>query len=312
MNAPLVEQSESANSANEKYVSVQSGHGISQSQSIQEISKALFSVQSQMMAVAKDADNSFYRAKYATLHAVWQTLQPLMKDAGLVVMQSSGDARPIVIQGKASEQVVLFMDFFTRITHSETGEWIQSVSEFPLGKIDPQGYGSAMTYARRYCLSALMGIVVDDDDDGNAGSGKQQPPQNQNQNGSRPAQQGQQSQRQQQPPNQQQRQQPPTGQQAPPNQAPPNQPPAGQQTGQPTALQRLGTFLKQAGCQGSEDASLLIDFIAPSQNWETVQNEEIALFVINLVNEGITAGRFVTSTVLQTARAAQDAAASFN
>lgn len=189
------------------------GHGISQSQSIQEISKALFSVQSQMMSVTKDADNTFYRAKYATLHAVWQTLQPLMKDAGLVVMQSSGDARPIVIQGKASEQVVLFMDFFTRITHSETGEWIQSVTEFPLGKIDPQGYGSAMTYARRYCLSALMGIVVDDDDDGNAGSGKQ-PPQNQNRNGAQPGQQRQQ------PPNQQQRQQQPTGQQGASNQTP--------------------------------------------------------------------------------------------
>jgi hypothetical protein len=198
------------------------------------------------------------------------------------------------------------MDFFTRITHSETGEWIQSVTEFPLGKIDPQGYGSAMTYARRYCLSALMGIVVDDDDDGNAGSGKQ-PPQNQGRNGAQPGQQ-----RQQQPPNQQQRQQPPTGQQGPPNQAPPSQPPAGQPPQQPTALQRLGTFLKQAGCNGKDDANLLIDFIAPSHSWDTVQNEEVALFVINLVNEGISAKRFVTNSVLQTARAAKDASAAFN
>ncbi|WP_417392015.1 ERF family protein [Gimesia sp.] len=287
---------------------VKNGHGITQSDSIAAISKALFSVQSQMMAVAKNADNTFCSSKYATLNAVWQTLQPFMKEAGLVVMQTGGESTQIQInksvKGQSIPTSILLMDFITRVTHSESGEWIQSVGVIPFEKFDPQGFGSAMTYARRYCLSALMGIVVDDDDDANAASGRSY-----NQPGSQPPQ-NQQRQQQRPPQNQQQQQQhpPQTGQQQPPA----NQPPANQAAQQPaTALQRLGTFLNKAGCKGADDASLLIDFIAPSHNWQTVQNEEVAKFVVDMVNEGITANRFTVSTVLQSARAAKEASAAF-
>lgn len=76
-----------------------SSYGITQSESIKEISKALHSVQSQMMAVGKDASNPAYRgSKYATLLAVWSTLQPLMKESGLVVMQTGGDSKQVEIK----------------------------------------------------------------------------------------------------------------------------------------------------------------------------------------------------------------------
>jgi hypothetical protein len=42
----------------------------------------------------------------------------------------------------------------------------------PFLKADPQAVGSAITYARRYALAAIVGIVADDDDDGNQAAGK--------------------------------------------------------------------------------------------------------------------------------------------
>jgi hypothetical protein len=53
----------------------------------------------------------------------------------------------------------------TKLVHAESGQWQASLLKMPLPKSDPQGYGSAMTYARRYGLSALVGIVTESDDD---------------------------------------------------------------------------------------------------------------------------------------------------
>lgn len=282
---------------------IRSGYGLSQSQSIKSIAKAIQGVQSKMAAVMKDAKNDYFNSKYATLHAVWQTVQPLLDENQLVITQFPG-ATYLVGDDK-------YTDFEATIIHTESGEFIKGFTMIPGGKSKDkstaQTFGSLVTYGRRYSLSSLLGIVVDDDDDGNAGSGKTSQQQHQNQDRSPQNQQRQQGS----PPNQQRQQQPTGQQQRSSNQAPPNQPPAGQPQ-QQTALQRLGAFLKQAGCNGKEDASLLIDFIAPSHNWDTVQNEEIALFVLNQVNEGVTTGRFATPTVLQTALAAKDASAAFN
>jgi hypothetical protein len=49
-----------------------------------------------------------------------------------------------------------------------SGEFVSSTAQIPLGKNEPQGYGSALTYLRRYSLAALLGIVADDDDDASA------------------------------------------------------------------------------------------------------------------------------------------------
>jgi hypothetical protein len=58
----------------------------------------------------------------------------------------------------------------TKLTHAESGQWQSSLLVMPLPKADPQGYGSALTYGRRYGLSALLGIVTEEDDDGEAAS----------------------------------------------------------------------------------------------------------------------------------------------
>lgn len=52
----------------------------------------------------------------------------------------------------------------TKLVHAESGEWQESLLVMPLPKADPQGYGSALTYARRYGLAAIIGLVTEDDD----------------------------------------------------------------------------------------------------------------------------------------------------
>ena len=55
----------------------------------------------------------------------------------------------------------------TKLVHAESGQWQSSHAVVPLPKNDPQGLGIAMTYIRRYSISAMLGIVTEDDTDGN-------------------------------------------------------------------------------------------------------------------------------------------------
>ena len=53
--------------------------------------------------------------------------------------------------------------------HAESGEYIQATYQMPIAKVnDPQAVGSAITYARRYALGAILGLAIDEDDDANA------------------------------------------------------------------------------------------------------------------------------------------------
>ena len=54
----------------------------------------------------------------------------------------------------------------TKLTHAETGQYQAALTILPLQKPDCQGAGSAITYARRYALTAMLGMVTEDDDDG--------------------------------------------------------------------------------------------------------------------------------------------------
>jgi hypothetical protein len=58
----------------------------------------------------------------------------------------------------------------TILMHGDSGEFLQGTYNLHAEKINPQGLGSAITYARRYALGAILGLNVDNDDDGNKGS----------------------------------------------------------------------------------------------------------------------------------------------
>lgn len=128
------------------------------SESIKNIALAMAKFQAEVKNPANTADNPFYHSKYAPLNDVLNLVRPLLTKQGLSVLQSpSGDGERISVT--------------TLILH-ESGEWIESDSlTLKADKATAQGAGSAITYARRYALSAMLGISSEDDDDGNYASG---------------------------------------------------------------------------------------------------------------------------------------------
>lgn len=124
------------------------------SESIAKIAEAMAIVQKGMQPALKDSANPFFKSKYADLASVSAACKDLMAANGIAVIQSPGEC--------ADKQ----MSLTTRLIH-KSGEWIEGTLSIPLPKFDPQAYGSALTYARRYSLAAFAGVVTDDDD-GNA------------------------------------------------------------------------------------------------------------------------------------------------
>lgn len=132
---------------------------MNKSESIAKLSKSLTAVQAALQPAAKDADNPFFKTKYADLNSVWDSCRDLLAKNGLSVIQGNtvGPDGTVIVE--------------TILAH-ESGEWVQSELALPLSKRDPQGVGSAITYGRRYGLASIVGIVADADDDGNHASGK--------------------------------------------------------------------------------------------------------------------------------------------
>jgi len=128
------------------------------SETIIELAKALAKAQAQIKPAVKDSENPHFRSKYADLSSVWDACRKPLTDNGLSVVQMPVDA-------PTPDSVALT----TLLLHT-SGEYISSTVSAPLTKKDAQGIGSALTYLRRYALSAIIGVVADDDDDGNAAS----------------------------------------------------------------------------------------------------------------------------------------------
>jgi hypothetical protein len=102
----------------------------------------------------KDKANSAFRSKYADLGAVVDAIKPALVKHGLWFRQVHHDAS----DGVAIE---------TLICHASGEELSSGVLYVPANKKDAQGYGSALTYARRYSLQTAFGVAPEDDD-GNA------------------------------------------------------------------------------------------------------------------------------------------------
>lgn len=120
-----------------------------------EIAKALNAFQAELVTVAKDADNPFFRSKYADLASIMKATQPVLTKHGLAVVQlpsTTADGKPAL----------------TTIVMHTSGDSIESTVPLILAKQDPQGLGSAITYMRRYAYAAALQIVIDEDDDGNS------------------------------------------------------------------------------------------------------------------------------------------------
>lgn len=127
------------------------------SETIDALSAALALAQGEIRAAVKDANNQAFNSKYADLAAVFDAVRPALAKHGLSVVQMP----------EHSDDALLHLT--TRVCH-QSGQWIEGTMSIPVGKVNAHGYGSAITYARRYALSAALGVVADEDDDGNKAS----------------------------------------------------------------------------------------------------------------------------------------------
>ena len=133
------------------------------SENIKNIAAALSKFQAEITNSKNTAKNPFFNSLYSPLNEVLNHVRPILAKNGLSVLQSpGGDGTNIIIS--------------TLLMH-ETGEWIESEPlVLKADKATAQGAGSAITYARRYALSAILGISSEDDDDGNHATGNQDKP----------------------------------------------------------------------------------------------------------------------------------------
>lgn len=120
------------------------------SESIGNISEALAKAQGEMKPAVFDATNPHYRSKYATLASIMESCREALSKNNLAVVQGTS-----VIE----DRVVVT----TMLVHS-SGEFISDELSMNITKDSPHAVGSAITYARRYSLSSMVGIVFDQDD----------------------------------------------------------------------------------------------------------------------------------------------------
>lgn len=115
---------------------------------------ALSAAQAEMGPALKDSSNPAFKSKYADLASVMAACMPALSKHGIAVLQPAfddGDGRYVK----------------TIFVHGETSETAECRVPLIVAKNDMQGYGSAVTYARRYGLMGMAGIAPEDDD-GNA------------------------------------------------------------------------------------------------------------------------------------------------
>ena len=120
------------------------------------LAEALAKAQGEIVGASKNSENPFLKSRYADLASVWEACRLPLSKNGLAVTQLVGNAAGAVVV----ESVLM---------HS-SGEWLMSRLSLKPVKDDPQGMGSAITYARRYALAAIVGVSPEDDD-ANAASG---------------------------------------------------------------------------------------------------------------------------------------------
>ena len=123
------------------------------SDTITKITPALIKAQGEFAPAVKAKVNPHFKSKYVPLDVVIDAIAEPLRNNGIAILQQTDiqDARTVLV---------------TRLIH-ESGEWIAGRYPVHPVKADPQGEGSALTYARRYALMALVGIAPEDDD-GNA------------------------------------------------------------------------------------------------------------------------------------------------
>lgn len=121
------------------------------SESIAKLAPALLQAQKNMTNATKDTKNPFFKSKYADLNSVREAVTPALHAAGISILQLN-----VYEEGKTFVRTTLL---------HESGEYICSDIEVIAKEANnPQAYGSAISYARRYGLSSMLSVGASDDD----------------------------------------------------------------------------------------------------------------------------------------------------
>lgn len=126
---------------------------LEKSETIAEIAVAFAKFQAAVATVNKDGENPYFKSKYATLENIIETIRKPLSDNGLSFSQFPTGENGLT----------------TILLHS-SGQYLMASYTMKPKDNTPQGIGSAITYMRRYALSAVLGIATEEDDDGNAAS----------------------------------------------------------------------------------------------------------------------------------------------
>ncbi len=130
------------------------------SETIGKLSEALAKAQGEMKPASFDAQNPHFRSKYATLASIMDACRGALSQNQIAVVQGTSVIEDRVIVA-------------TMLIHA-SGEFISDQLSMNIQKDSPQAIGSAITYARRYSLASLAGVVSDEDDDAEAAMPKNQ------------------------------------------------------------------------------------------------------------------------------------------
>jgi hypothetical protein len=125
--------------------------------------EAILAVQRAAPKLQKNAINPHFKSRFISLDTLMGEVMPLVNGQDLVWL---------TLPGRDEHGPTL--DY--QLIHAPSGEKLDGRMSLMLAKADPQGQGSAITYARRYSLMAVLGLVADEDDDGNSASRKADKP----------------------------------------------------------------------------------------------------------------------------------------
>ncbi len=134
-----------------------------QSESLVKIAPALIKMQGEIKGAIKDSTNPFFKASYADLESCWEAVRDALQKNDLAVIQTFGFIPTV---GPS---------LHTLLIHS-SGEWISGEQPLCMEEVNPQDLGSASTYARRYGLSAITGLIQVDDDANSASKNRNKIP----------------------------------------------------------------------------------------------------------------------------------------
>ena len=115
------------------------------------INQKLFDVQQEIGAISKDSKNPFYNSKYFDINSLINQVLPLLKKNKILLTQPVKDGK-----------------VWTILTCIETDTFKDGDIDLPLGIVDPQKLGGAITYFRRYGLASILALQAQDDDANNA------------------------------------------------------------------------------------------------------------------------------------------------